>query len=253
MKYAMNRIFRLLALTVAAMLMPAAVSAQFVDFGPAPRFVEVDIHLLGGTTGITQNYNKEFTEITEFTASTGAGFGAGAGAVFGLRGWLGLGTEANILFGHNKLNMAVSNDLTSVSNIFIRNRYVYANFPVYMSFRFNIFQGLRWNVDAGIYYSYGLGGKQKQTIYNSTVNAMGQLVPRVETANPGYFNNDQTFINSYRRSDIGLHLTTSLLFGRHFSVGVRSQIGFKNISYNSGLRNPNIHNVNLLAVVGYKF
>ncbi len=52
---------------------------------------------------------------------------------------------------------------------------------------------------------------------------------------------------------IGLHLATSLLFGRHVTLGVRSQIGFKNISFNDGIRNPRIHNINLLAMVGYKF
>lgn len=249
----MKKIIGSILIAAAAIVLPQGASAQFMDHGAPSKFVETDVHLLGGTTGFIQNYGSTFGEITEMNSSAGAGYGAGAGAVFGLRGWLGLGTEVNLLLGHNKLNMAVSNDITSVSNIFIRNRYVYLNFPVYMSFRFNILPGLRWNIDAGMYYGYGLGGRQKQTIYNSSVNNLGQLVPRVVTTRPNYFNSDETFINSFRRSDIGLHLATSLLFGQHITVGVRSQIGFKNISFNKGLRNPNIHNINLLAMVGYKF
>lgn len=248
----MKGLTRIIA-AVAVTLLPLVADAQFVDYGAPSQFVETDVHILGGTTGIIQNYGSAFSEITEMNSSSGAGYGVGAGAVFGLRGWLGLGTELNFVVGHNKLNMAVGNNITSVSNIFIRNRYVYTNIPVYMSFRFNILTGLRWNIDAGLYYSYGIAGSQKQTIYNSSVNELGQIVPRVETSRPGYFNDSNTFINSFRRSDIGLHLATSLLFGRHVTLGVRSQIGFKNISFNDGIRNPRIHNISLLAMVGYKF
>lgn len=232
---------------------PSVASAQFVDHSPAKKFVETDIHVLGGSTMITQNYASRFDEISELNSSAGFGFGAGAGAVFGLREWLGLGTEINLLVSNNKLDMAVGSEgSVSVSNIFISNRYAYADIPVYMSFRFNILGGLRWNVDAGLYYRYGIWGKQKQTIYNSTLNNLGQLVPRVVNAKVDYFRDNATFINSFHRSDIGLHIATGLQFGRHFTINMRLQVGFKNVAYNNGLRNPNIHNVSFLGGVGYK-
>lgn len=232
---------------------PSVANAQFIDHSKAKRFIETDVHVLAGATAITQNYMSAFSEISEMNSSAGAGFGAGAGAVFGIREWLGLGTEINLLVSNNKLDMAVSNeDYASVSNIFISNRYAYADIPVYMSFRFNVLGGLRWNVDAGMYYRYGLWGKQKQTIYNSMVNDLGQLVPRIVQTKVDYFRDRDTFINSYNRSDIGLHIATGLQFGRHLTVSMHMQVGFKNIAYNSGLRNPNIHNLSFLAGVGYK-
>ncbi len=249
MKKAIIKLFVLLLCA-----MPEIACAQFVNHAPAKKFVEVDAHVFGGTTGITQNYASKFSEITECNADNGTGYGLGAGAVFGLRQWFGFGTEANILVGHNKVNMAVSNhENVSMSNIFVRNRYTYINFPVFLSFRFNILDGMRWNVDVGLYYSYGIWGKQKQTIYNSTLNDLGQLVPRTVVTNCSYFNSSSTFINSYRRNDIGLHLATALQFGNHFFIGARCQIGFKNVSFNSGLVNPNIHNFNFMGSAGYKF
>ena len=233
----------------------AGANAQMVDHSPAKELVEIDVHVLGGGSGITQNYRGAFGEITELNSSIGASGGAGAGAVFGLRQWFGFGTELNVVFNNNKLNMAVTNDdVTSVSNIFIKNHYIYLDIPVYVSFRFNVLHGLRWNIDAGMYYRFGIAGHQDQTIYNSTVNGLGQLVPQVVTARPGYFHNTATFINSYNRGDIGLHLATGLRFGRHFTIGVRAQFGLKNVAkVYSGVTCPRIHNFSLLASVGYKF
>lgn len=244
-----------LLLASALFFVPSRAKADgFISFAPASQFVELDLHILAGGTGITQNYQKSFPQIRELDASMGAGYGVGAGAVFGFSSFLGLGTQLNLTTCHNKLNIAVSNDdVTSVSNIFISNRYLYANIPVYLSFRFNLLGSLRWNVDAGFYYSYGLTGKQKQTIYNSTVNDLGQLVPRVVETKPDYFHSEATFINAFYRSDIGLHLGTGLQFGRHITLGCQFQVGFKNVAYTSGLINPNIHNLNIMAMLAYKF
>lgn len=240
----------------AAMLLTAfrLTATDFVDHGPAPKFVEIDVHLIGGGSGMTQNYGSKFAEIREVSSSMGGMYGVGAGAVFGMNSLIGLGTELNFTFNENKTDVAVSNDdVTSVSNVFLTNRYVYGNIPVYIQFRFNLSESIRWTVNAGMYYSYGLGGKQKQTIYNSTVNELGQLVPRVVETKPDFFHSDETFINAFNRSDIGLHLATGLNFGRHIMVGVRLQAGFKNISRASGIVNPDLHNLSLAATLGYRF
>ena len=241
------------AAVILAAAVPAITSAQFISYSPAKKFVEVDAHIFAGTSGIIQNYGGKFPSLTEVTADNGAGVGGGFGAVFGIRQWLGFGTELNLLFGNNKLNMAVSDaESVSMSTIFIRNRYTYLNIPLFMSFRFNILPGLRWNVDAGLYYSYGLSGRQHQTIYRSYVNDLGQLVPVTVDTKTGYFTNSDTFINSYYRCDIGVHLATAIQFGKHFFVGMRFQVGMKNISYNHGIVNPNIHSLNFMGCLGYK-
>lgn len=246
-------VVRLMALLV-CVASPSVVSAQFVNFAPAKKFVEVDVHAFAGTTGILQNNADKFPEISETNTDNGLGLGAGAGAVFGFREWLGLGTEFNLMLAHNKLNMAASDQTAmSMSNVFVSNRYSYINIPVYLSFRFNALPGLRWSVDAGIYYSYGISGRQHYTIYNSTVNELGQLVPRTLETSTGFFKNNSTFLNSYYRSDVGLHLASNLQFGRHIFVGARFQIGMKNIAYiTNGVVNPSVHNLTFTGVVGYK-
>lgn len=244
------------AALVIMLILPAgrAHAQGFVSFAPAKQFVEVDVHLLGGGSGLTQNYASCFDEIRELNTSMGGSYGVGAGAVFGLNSFLGLGTEFNLLLNHCSMDMAVSNDdATTVSNIFLRNRYCYANIPVFLSFRFHVFGPVRWNVDAGLFYQYGLSGSQSQTIFNSEINDLGQLVPSVVKSKPDYFNSKDTFINSFRRSDIGLHLSTALQFGNHFAVGARLQVGFKNVARTDGIVSPRIHNYNFSALAAYKF
>lgn len=225
-----------------------------VSTGPAPRFVEIDVHAIAGGAGMTQNYGGKFDAIRELNNSMGSQFGVGAGAVFGFNALVGLGTELNLTFNRTKLNMMVESETNnSVSNVYLRNNYTYINIPIYVQFRFRLSANVRWNVDGGIYYGYGISGKQKQTIYNAKLNQLDQLVPQIVESKPKFFHSGSTFINSFNRGDYGIHIATGLQFGRHITVGARFNLGLKNISYTSGLQNPNIHNYSVAAKVGYIF
>lgn len=230
---------------------------KFVDHGDAPRFIEPQIHVWYGGSMVTENYVSCFSEISQMNSNPGSNIGLGGVVVFGISDFIGLGTELNVSLSKYRTDFAVSNNtVTSVSNIFLRNRAWYINFPVYVQFRFNVDSRVRWNIDAGMYYSYGFSGSQSQSIYGAQINDLGQLVSVKINSKPRYFNNSETFINSYRRGDIGLHLATALTFSGKYSVGARLNLGFKNISYimnNAWIVNPNIHNFNFAFVVGRIF
>lgn len=231
-----------------------ATAEGLVSSGPTPRFVEIDVHAIAGGSGITQNYGGKFDAIRELNNSMGSQFGVGAGAVFGFNAFVGLGTELNLTFNRTKLNMMVESEANnSVSNIYLRNSYTYINIPIYVQFRFRLSANVRWNVDGGVYYGYGIFGKQKQTIYNANLNRLDQLVPQIVESKPKFFHSGATFINSFNRGDYGIHIATGLQFGRHITVGARFNFGLKNISYSTGLQNPNIHNYSIAAKVGYIF
>lgn len=238
-----------------ALCTAGSVAAQgFVNTAPAERFVDFDIHLSAGGSGIIQNYASKFEQIRELTNSMGVQYGVGASAVFSFNSLVGLGTELNILLNHTRLNMMVASGQSStVSSIFLRNNSVYVNVPVFMRFRFSISDAVKWDVMGGAYYSYGISGKQKQSIYNASLNSLDQLVPQMVMSEPDYFNSASTFISSYRRSDYGIHMGTGLRLGNHISVGFICQLGLKNISFTSGLVNPSIHNYSVSGRVGYVF
>lgn len=230
---------------------------KFVDHGPAPKFIEPQIHVWYGGSMVTENYVSCFSEISQMNSNPGSNIGLGGVAVFGISDFIGLGTELNVTLSKYRTDFAVSNNtVTSVSNIFLRNRAWYINVPVYVQFRFNVDSRVRWNIDAGMYYSYGFSGSQSQSIYSAQINDLGQLISVKINSKPSYFNNSDTFINSYRRGDIGLHVATALTFSGKYSVGARLNFGFKNISYimnNAWIVNPNIHNFNFAVVLGRTF
>lgn len=247
---------RRLILAVALTLVSLSVSARsFIDYGPAPSFLDLEVRGAFGGAMVTENYMGCFPEISQMNTAPGASWSLGIAGVFGIRDWLGLGTQFDLRRNHYRTDLAVSaGDGSSVSNIFLRNSAAYVRIPVYMQFRFNVAANVRWRVDAGLYYAYGISGSQRQDIYNAQVNPLGQLVSTVITSKPGYFGDGSTFIHSFRRSDVGLHLATSLLFGR-VAVGGELNLGFKNIAYipgGRGIVTPNVHNFAYALTLGYR-
>lgn len=248
-----SRVFSITILLIVS-LSTTKISAQFVNFGKAEDFLEIDVHAQVGGSGVFQNYMKCFNQIQELNTTAGTAYGIGARAVFGISNFLGLGTELNLNLDCYNMDLAVNdNSISSVSNIFLHNRYLYAEIPVFVSFRFNASNTVRLNLDLGIYYQYGLGGNQKQSIYNTTLNELGQLVPQTVYIQPKYFDSRETFINSFSRSDIGLHFSPGLRFGKHINIAAKLGVGFKNISYTDGIVNPAIRNYTILGCVGYQF
>ncbi len=251
----MNRFASFIIALIIIALPGAPLSARgFIDYGPADKFIDIEFHGFVGGSMITENYLSCFPELSQMNTAPGVASGAGATAVCALRDWIGIGTGIDICFNNYRIDMAASSaDLSSVSNIFLRNSASYLRFPVFIRFAFNVAPTVRWRVDGGIYYAYGVGGHQKQDIYNAQVNSLGQLVSASISDRYGYFNNRNSFIHSIHRSDIGLHAATSLLF-RHFSVGATLDLGLKNVAFiydNRGIVTPNVHNFTYGVVLGY--
>lgn len=242
---------------VIALLFPVAAEAAELklDKAPASRFIEADVHLLGGAGSVTQNYGSMIPRLENLNVDMGANLGIGARAVFGIREYLGVGTAIDFTYTNYNIDMLVLGDTEprGMSTVYITNRIYRLTVPVFASLRFQVDKSVRWNIDAGFYYSYGLGGRQKQKIFRGEINSLGELVTeRVNISTP-YYHSADTYINVFNRGDIGLHLATSLNFGPHLIVGTQFQIGFKNAARYTGVYNPNVHNLTLNATLGYRF
>ncbi|MBD5271374.1 MAG: PorT family protein [Bacteroides sp.] len=217
-------------------------------------FINIYAQALIGGSYLTENYRKCFHEISDLNTVTGPAGGLGLGARFNIRPHLGLGTEINFTRNSDKMDMAVvGDDNRSVSNVFQRNVYWRLDFPVYLSYITGLGSNVKWNVDAGLYYAYGTGGSQKNNIYHTTSNDLGQLMMSVSSYDTGFYNDPKAFINYYRRGDIGFHIATGLTFGAHLRVGIRSHIGMSNAARTAGLVCPTSHNMDFLAMLGWMF
>ncbi len=250
-----SHIFLIIFLLASAIIpLKAMPTEDFVDCSPAQKLLTVQIHALGGGSTITQNYKKVFPVITNQNINMGNSWGIGAKAVFGIREYLGFGTSANVTINNYNIDMAIlGDDRLSMSAAFLNNRFVTLNIPVFVNFHFNVARSVAWNVETGLFFSYGFAGHQKQRIYRAEINSMDEFIPELESIRTDYYKSPRTLFNSFRRTDIGFHIGTSLDFGPHLTVGVQSQFGFKNAAITTGVANPSIHNISLHALIGYRF
>lgn len=220
----------------------------------ADRFITLNLHLLAGGSYVTNDYSSCFPEISDINTTMGAAFGVGAEATCKLGRRFALGTGLNFMRNSRRLDMAVSGaGKPSVSNVFQRNTYYAIDIPVFLRYYVKVATGVMWNIDAGLYYAYGTGGKQKNTIYDAKTNDLGQLITSRSRLETGYYSDSRAFINSYRRGDIGIHIATGLTFSSRLTVGVRTHLGCKNVARSSGIINPSAHNIDLLATLGWNF
>ena len=110
-----------LAMTVLAVMSVVVedASARFVDYSAPSKFIEVDVHALGGGSSVTQNYRGCFPQIQNLNVNMGYSLGVGARAVFGFRNYLGFGTELDLLLNNYNIDMAVlGSDNMSMSAVF---------------------------------------------------------------------------------------------------------------------------------------
>ena len=236
------------------MILPLGLNAQTSGRGRQEKFLDTEVHLLLGGSYVTENYMNCYSEISNLNNSMGFAWGAGVAVKFNLSRMVGLATELNYLRNSGKMDLAVTTDgKPNISNVFIKNSYRSFNVPVYLTFGFDLANGVKWNVDGGLFLDFGTSGSQTSTIYNASVNGVGQLVTNTTKQKTDYYDNDRAFLNSYRKFDMGLHIATGLTFMRRITVGIRGQIGFRNVADSDGIVKPNSHNLRLYATAGYVF
>lgn len=244
-------------IAVATLLLTIGLSdaQSLINHGKASRFIDPSVQILIGGSSTTNNYMDCFHQISEINTSMRPAWGLGALIKLNFSKFFGIQTGLNLTFNSSRLDMAVteSASYSDISNVFVRNSYRYIDIPVAASFTFFPTSVITWNVDAGIYYDYGLSGSSRTTLYDARTNELGQLITRVDRIKSDYFNDNRAFINSFRRSDIGMHIATGLTFFSRVSVSVTFHYGFKNVANTQGLVHPSCHNLNVFVGAGYHF
>ncbi len=251
----MRKIIASLITGIAAVTSAAAADVPFVNTAAPSRFIDFEIHGLIGTSVVTQNYRSCFPQISRMALSGGVAGGAGARARTWFSDFVGLGIEINFLANSYSNNLAVADDdATSITNVFVGNKFYTINVPVYVVFNFNVSSNIRWNVDFGGYYGLGLGGHSNTTLYSAQVNPVGQLITTITNDRTPYYNSSEKFIASSHKADIGLHLGTGLTFRQLISIGLRMEMGLRNVAHAyDAIKVPNVHNFNFFGTIGWCF
>lgn len=218
-------------------------------------FLESEVYAIIGTSTMWQNYAEHVPSISDINTSPGCGVGIGAKVQFEFRDFFALGTQLDFMARNNKYSMVIidTEGKGSQNSVFVSNRSYSASVPVYASVRFNIADNVRWNIDAGGYFSLGLGGYQKADTYTTSINDLGQMVSTYKHYDLDYYNEQHPLIHAIDDVDFGLMFRTGLLFYDHYNVGLEARISTKNATADEGIIHPKMYNHLFAMKIGYQF
>lgn len=145
------------------------------------------------------------------------------------------------LIEHNPLEQSLRTDLgNACAKTF--------SIPVLLSFRFNLTRNLRWNVDVGPYFQFGLGGNDEVTqIYVKSGSAEQEGAYVSNTAKRDYYGDGDW---QHRSFDWGAKVGTGLCLFDHYTFNIHYQRGFRNVSANKAW---SMHSKSCLVTFGYLF
>lgn len=219
------------------------------------RFIECDVHGIVGASVFIQDYRDHVPSISDISTSTGCGWGVGATAQFVIRDFFALGTSLDFVAHNSDYSMVLidADRMGTQNSVFVSNQSFSATVPVFASFRFNLADNVRWNVDAGCYFSLGLGGSQKADTYTTSMNELGQVVTKYQYYKWDFFNEKRPLIHAIDDFDFGLLIGTGLLIHDHYKVGIEARISTKNATTDEGVIHPNVRNHLFAMKLGYQF
>lgn len=232
----------------------ARADRPFYDPSPDGRLIEVNPCVSVGMNSLLQNMPTAVPGVSNFMLSPGTLMRAGLNVRFNLNRSLGLGTGLECGINNVDFSMGIIDNSTgSVTSIFMENHFYDIQAPVYVSMRFSIDRRILWDISAGVYVSYGLGGKMKAVGYTSGENALGQPVISHAEHETGYFDSDRPLFNGVRRTDFGPRLSTGLVYKRLWTFNAILQISAPNLASNHGVLDLQYRNLSLAFQLGYIF
>lgn len=185
----------------------------------------------------------------------GSGFVLGAVADLNVRNFFSI--QPGIFYENRSFDYSVIDNRPSqqmLHTIYGHTRFNLISIPVLASFKFNVSNTVKWFVEAGPYFAFGLGGDDE--VEDISVNVSSSMDDGVSNYiyNPytrDYYGNDPDESDwQHETFHWGLKAGTGLKMFKHFVVGIHYQFGFNNIS-RSPARHINERSANV--TLGFDF
>lgn len=169
----------------------------------------------------TSNSTIHRPDIIDDMESWGAGFTGGMAVDIMFRDWFAIQPAIFYESRSHRYTYILHQNINSTDGIAIGHTLDYTfNIPVLFSARFNISHNLRWSLDFGPYFTFGIGKHDKGEFMQ------GETFYRY---NDGYY-------KSRRRTTAGLKMGTGIQFNSHYYFGVHYLAGTTNVYKDYGGR-----------------
>lgn len=228
---------------------------RFLDTSRPDKFISFGVRAGLNSSGLDNNYLSAQPEMIQNKFYWRMGGQIGGSADLYIRNFLALQTG---FFWENRsfdcALMAADSEADYMGSMFVNARFNYLHIPVMLSLKFNILPDLMSELDLGVYYAIGVGGKKKQHSYIAFADDGSELIFDTSDTETGYFNADSKDFLAVRKSDFGLKVGTGLTFFKHYFIGVYYQRSLKNIAQqNPGSPHFEFHNSCWNVSLGYNF
>lgn len=114
---------------------------------------------------------------------------------------------------------------------------MYLELPILASYRYNFSDNLQWEVNAGPYLAFGLGGKKKNEVSGKGFSQ--------EDEDDFFGKSDD---GKAKRFDMGLQFGTGITFQQHYCIGIAYELGLTELH-----KDDKDKNNNFMINLGYKF
>lgn len=175
-------------------------AANFFDTSEPDNLFNIGVRI--GLNTANQTHPSEGMKLN--LDSWGTGFDAGIVADLNFKNYLTI--QPGFFFESRSNNYSYIYSNLSDNILYGHTRYTNFTVPVIASIRFNPADNIRWSIDFGPYFQFGLGGSDEGE-FNSTPFDIG------------YFDNRNKF-------DAGLKMGTGFKFFNHYYIGIHYMAGF---------------------------
>ncbi len=240
-----------------AMLIPVAVNSQqrIIDTSRPDKFITFGVRAGLNSSGLDNNYLSVQPEMIQNNFYWRTGGHLGGAVDMYLRQFLSI--QTGFYWENRSFDcslMAADSKEDYMGSMFVNARFNYLHIPVMLSLKFNLLPDLVSELNFGVYYAIGVGGKKKSHSYIAFGDEDSELIFDTANTETGYFSAGSKDFLAVRKSDFGLKIGTGLTFFKHYYIGVFYQRGLKNIAkQNEGSPRLEFHNNCWNVSLGYNF
>ena len=211
-----------------------AVSAWAVDFVDTSHPSDiVKVGLRFGLTSSSASTDQDYDILWKRGFSTGAVVDLNVRNFFSIRPGLFFENRS-----YDYRQVQYSDAESSVAARIGHTRRNALNVPVLASFHFNISKAVKWNVEVGPYFTFGVGNGKDKVTY---VVSQGTVPSWASSTNYSHLEGKRNYYgsesNQMKKFDAGLQFGTGVEVLGHYVFNISYQRGLANVAHSGSLKN----------------
>lgn len=200
------------------------------------------------------NLNELFSDVKKGNTEWRTGIDIGVVADLSLGRYIAL--QPGFFYQNHSYDYVVASanfDKRTLSESFGHARFYSFQVPMLVSFRLPMGNKIQWQIDAGPYLSFGIGGNNEIESYQSSITDGGAIA--MKQYKTGFYDDSNGDIVGNKKFDWGFKLGSGILYRSHYYFGIHYSAGCRNVgkAHSAFLAKPSVKNKSWDFSIGYNF